>query len=85
MKKILSIISLASNLAIIVGLVTDTYFRVRGARQKTTVTNLENDEVWEARRVGHLRAWHSGFHIEGHKKTPGDAEKENQQTQVTNH
>ena len=45
MKKILNIISVASNLAIIVGLVTDTYFRVRGARQKTTVTNLENDEV----------------------------------------
>jgi hypothetical protein len=45
MKKILSIINVASNVAIIVGLVTDTYFRVRGMRQKPTVTNLENDEV----------------------------------------
>ena len=45
MKKILSIISVASNLAMIVGLVTETYFRVRGARQKPTVTNLVNDEV----------------------------------------
>ena len=45
MKKILNIISVVSNLAIIVGLVTNTYFRVMGARQKTTVTNLENDEV----------------------------------------
>jgi hypothetical protein len=45
MKKLLKFICVASNIAIIVGLVTDTYFRVRGARQKTTVTNLENDEV----------------------------------------
>ncbi len=44
MKKILNIISVASNLAIIVGLVTDTYFRVRGARQKTTVTDLEHEQ-----------------------------------------
>jgi len=45
MKKIFKFISVASNIAIIVGLVTETYFRVRGARQKQTVTNLENDEV----------------------------------------
>ena len=44
MKKILNIISVASNLAIIVGLVTDTYFRVRGAKQKTTVTDLEHEQ-----------------------------------------
>ena len=44
MKKILNIISVANNLAIIVGLVTDTYFRVRGARQKTTVTDLEHEQ-----------------------------------------
>jgi len=46
MKKILNVISIASNVAIILGLVTDTYFRVKGARQKKpTVTDLENDEV----------------------------------------
>ena len=45
MKKILNIINVVSNLALIVGLVTNTYFRVRGAREKTTVTDLENDEV----------------------------------------
>lgn len=44
MKKILSIINVASNVAIIVGLVTDTYFRVRGARQKTTITDLEHEQ-----------------------------------------
>ena len=45
MKKLFKFICVASNIAIIVDLVTTTYFRVRGARQKTTVTNLENDEV----------------------------------------
>ena len=45
MKKLFKLISVASNIAIIVDLVTNTYFRVRGARQKTTVTNLENDEI----------------------------------------
>jgi hypothetical protein len=45
MKELLKLISVASNIAIIVSLVTDTFFRVRGARLKTTVTNLENDEV----------------------------------------
>jgi hypothetical protein len=44
MKKLFNIISIASNVAIIVGLVTDTYFRVRGARQKTTVTDLEHEQ-----------------------------------------
>ena len=46
MKKVLNVISIASNVAIILGRVTDTYFRVKGARQKKpTVTDLENDEV----------------------------------------
>ena len=45
MKNIFKFINVASNIAIIVGLVTETYFRVRGARQKQTVTDLENDEV----------------------------------------
>ena len=45
MKNILRIISVASNLALIVGIITDTFFRVRSMRQNPTVTNLENDEV----------------------------------------
>lgn len=46
MKKVLNVISIASNIAIILGLCTDCYYRVKGARQKKpTVTNLENDEV----------------------------------------
>lgn len=45
MKELLKLISVASNIAIIVSLVTETFFRVRGTRQKPTVTNLENDEV----------------------------------------
>ena len=44
MKKLLNIISVASNVAIIVGLLTDTFFRVRGARQKTTATDLEHEQ-----------------------------------------
>ncbi len=44
MKKILNIINVVSNLALIVGLVTNTYFRVRGAREKTTVTDLEHEQ-----------------------------------------
>lgn len=44
MKKLFNIISVASNVAIIVGLVTDTYFRVRGMRQKTTATDLEHEQ-----------------------------------------
>lgn len=78
MKKLLKFICVASNIAIIVDLVTTTYFRVRGARQKTTVTNLENDEVWEIRRVGHLRAWRDCIYTEGHQKISDDAEEENQ-------
>ena len=45
MKELLKLISVASNIAIIVSLVTETFFRVRGTRQKPTVTNLENDEI----------------------------------------
>lgn len=45
MRKFLTFISIVSNVAIIVNLVTNTFFRVRGAREKTTVTDLENDEV----------------------------------------
>ena len=85
MKKILNIISVASNLAIIVGLVTDTYFRVRGARQKTTVTDLENDEVWQNRRVGCPCAGLCIVYTKKYKKDTGDAAKESQQAQVNNH
>ena len=46
MMKFLNVISIATNVAIILDLVTDTFFRVKGARQKKpTVTDLENDEV----------------------------------------
>jgi hypothetical protein len=46
MKKILNVISIASNVAIILGLVTDTYFRVKGARQKKpTVTDLDDGQT----------------------------------------
>ena len=44
MKKILNIISVASNIAIIVGLLSDTIFRVKSARQKTTATDLEHEQ-----------------------------------------
>lgn len=46
MKKILNVISIASNVAIILGIVTDTYFRVKGARQKKpTVTDLDDGQT----------------------------------------
>lgn len=46
MKKVLNVISIASNVAIILGLVTDTYFRVKGARQKKpTVTDLDDGQT----------------------------------------
>ena len=76
MKKILSIINVASNVAIIVGLVTDTYFRVRGMRQKPTVTNLENDEVWKNRRAGCPCVGLCTFYTKKHEEDTGDLEKE---------
>ena len=86
MKKILNVISIASNVAIILGLCTDTYFRVKGSRQKKpTVTDLENDEVWENRRVGYRTTRCDSFHVEGYKEIPGDAEEKDQQAQVVNH
>jgi hypothetical protein len=44
MKKVLNIIAVASNIAIIVGLLTDTLVRVKSARQKPTVTDFENEQ-----------------------------------------
>ena len=76
MKKILNIINVVSNLALIVGLVTNTYFRVRGAREKTTVTDLENDEVWKNRRVGCPCVGLCAFHTKKHEEDTGDFEKE---------
>lgn len=76
MKKLLKFICVASNIAIIVDLVTTTYFRVRGARQKTTVTNLENDEVWEIRRIGCPCAGLCIVYTKKYKEDTGDLEKE---------
>ena len=84
--KFLNVISIATNVAIILDLVTDTFFRVKGARQKKpTVTDLENDEVWENRRVGYRTTRRDCFHVERHQEIPGNTEKENQYAQVTNH
>ena len=84
MKKLFNIISVASNVAIIVGLVTDTYFRVRGMRQKPTVTNLENDEVWKNRRVGCPCVGLCTFYTKKHEEDTGDLKKEGF-AQVNNH
>ena len=46
MKKVLNIVAIVANLAIITGLVRDTYDRVGATRRKTVTPSFEeNDEV----------------------------------------
>ena len=77
MKKVFNALAIFANIAIVIGLVKDTCDRLATKREKT-VTDLENDEVWENRRVGYRTTRRDSFHLEGYKEIPGDAEEKDQ-------
>ena len=45
MKRILNLLGIIANIAIVSGLVKDTADKIGSMRRKNTVTNSENDEI----------------------------------------
>lgn len=65
MKRILNLLGIIANIAIVSGLVKDTADKIGSMRRKNTVTNSENDEVWKNWRAGDNCPWRAYFYTEG--------------------
>ena len=78
----MNVLAIVANIAIITGLISDTCHRVGAARRKKEVTSSLDDEydntIWAAGGTIYHCLGRACFHVEGHKKIPGDTEKENQ-------
>ena len=78
MKRLFNALAIIANIAIVVGLVKDTYGRL-ATKREISETNLEDDEqIWENRRAGYHCPGRALLHVEGHQEIPGDAEEKDQ-------
>ena len=77
MKKLLNVLSIVANIAIITGLITDTWYRIGAAKRKNDApTSLdEDDKIWETGGTDHYRPRRNNFYAKKWAQIQGYTEK----------